>query len=135
MSDTTPDLAQRLIEAAAFGADSAGQSLREPEARAIVVAVLRELVERPRHGGPHMYCRSEGELRGLIDEIEGANRNEARRDQAETDDAYEDAQGQINDMYQWLAKRRHKINKDASLRRNVASYFHAAASERGECRD
>lgn len=69
------DLAQRLIDVAQTEIDTfidpeSTPLDREKAAEAAVVAVLRELIERPRHGGPHMYCRSEGELRGLADEIE-----------------------------------------------------------------
>lgn len=79
--DTTPDLAGRLVQAACEGiylnncpGGAQAEKAFTDHARAAVVAVLRELVERPRHGGPHMYCRSEGELRGLISEIEETER-------------------------------------------------------------
>lgn len=83
-TDTTPDLAERLVQTVAENMlrrydseyDATGMTWQNfaDDAREDVTAVLRELVERLRHGGPHMYCRSEGELRGLISEIEGANR-------------------------------------------------------------
>lgn len=82
--DTTPDLAERLVQGVAENMrrrydseyDAAHLAWQDfaGEAREDLAFVLRGLVERPRHGGPHMYCRSEGELRGLINEIEGANR-------------------------------------------------------------
>jgi hypothetical protein len=69
-TNTGPDLAQRLVQVAYDEVPLADKD----EVREAVVAVLRALVERPRHGGPHMYCRSEGELRGLINEIAETDR-------------------------------------------------------------
>lgn len=63
------ELADKLVKAAEQALD---ENIRNPhDARAVTVAVLRELAKERPHGGTHLLCRTEFDLLRLAENIEG----------------------------------------------------------------